>query len=137
MPDNPIDIGEAACWLRDSRSDLGLAMAPKTRAIRYAHLCFHAQQAAEKALKAVLIAHAAAVPRTHDLAYLLDLLPKSIVVFPALLELPVLTKYAVQHRYPGQDLPVTKKDYEKAVFLAKETVAWCSHKCTISKEKVG
>ena len=35
-------------WLRDARGDLALANVPKTPAIRYAHLCFHAQQAGVK-----------------------------------------------------------------------------------------
>ena len=35
---------------------------PKTRRILYQHLCFHAQQAAEKALKAVLVAKGVRFP---------------------------------------------------------------------------
>lgn len=40
-------------------------------AVPWAAVCFHAQQAVEKYLKAFLIAHAVRVERTHDLAYLL------------------------------------------------------------------
>ena len=64
-----------ALWLRDAKSDLALASVKKTKSIRYAHLCFHAQQAAEKAVKAVLLSYGADIPRTHDLAFLVDLLP--------------------------------------------------------------
>lgn len=41
---------------------------------------FHAQQAVEKALKAVLTAVAVRVGRTHDIAYLLTLLPDALRV---------------------------------------------------------
>ena len=57
-------------WLGDARGDLALATINKTRSMRYAHLCFHAQQAAEKSLKAVYLALDLSLPKTHDLAYL-------------------------------------------------------------------
>ncbi len=111
-------------WLRDAEGDLALATVSKTRAIRYSHLCFHAQQAAEKAIKAVHIAMGQSAPRTHDLAFLLDALPESVVLPPSLLLLPVLTKYAVQYRYPGQAIPVARRDWLKAVELAKDACLW-------------
>jgi len=114
-------------WLRDAESDLALASVKKTKKIRYEHLCFHAQQAAEKALKVVLLSCDVDIPRTHDLAFLVDLLPQTLSLPPSLLLLPVLTKYAVQHRYPGQELPVNRRDYLKAIGLAQEAVAWAGH----------
>ncbi|MDD2456349.1 MAG: HEPN domain-containing protein [Kiritimatiellae bacterium] len=116
-----------ALWLRDAESDLALASVKKTKKIRYEHLCFHAQQAAEKALKVVLLSCDVDIPRTHDLAFLVDLLPQTLSLPPSLLLLPVLTKYAVQHRYPGQELPVNRRDYLKAIGLAQEAVAWAGH----------
>ncbi|MDX9867507.1 MAG: HEPN domain-containing protein [Kiritimatiellia bacterium] len=113
-----------ALWLRDAKSDLALASVKKTKSIRYEHLCFHAQQAAEKAVKAVLLSQGFDVPRTHDLSFLVDLLPLTALPPPSLLLLPVLTKYAVHHRYPGQDLPVDRRAYLKAIELAQEAVAW-------------
>jgi len=38
-------------------------------------VCFHAQQAAEKALKALLLRHGILYPHKHDLADLIALLP--------------------------------------------------------------
>jgi HEPN domain-containing protein len=90
----------------------------------YQHLCFHAQQASEKALKAVLLSKGIVFPRTHDLAYLMDLLPQEMTVAPAIIDLPSLTKYAVQERYPGEGLDVTGKDRSSAVVLAEHTVTW-------------
>jgi HEPN domain-containing protein len=61
---------------------------------------FHAQQAVEKALKAVL-AHARVVfRRTHDIAELLDLLSDSALPLPPHADrLDELNPYAVEMRY--------------------------------------
>jgi HEPN domain-containing protein len=113
-------------WLDHARSDFELACVKKTPKIHYEHLCFHAQQAAEKSIKALLLSLHIEVPRTHDLAYIIDLLPKTFVRPPLLLVLPVLTKYAVQFRYPGQEITVTRKEYLKAVALARSTLDWAN-----------
>jgi HEPN domain-containing protein len=120
----PASKQHIASWLDNATSDLALACVKKTRKIRYEHLCFHAQQAAEKAIKALLLSLNIEVPRTHDLAYIIDLLPASLVIPPHLLLLPVLTKYAVQFRYPGQEITVMKKEYIKAVELSQSTLDW-------------
>ena len=119
MPGNP--AGE---WLRDARGDLALATVAKTPAIRFAHLCFHAQQSAEKSLKAIYAALNQDIPRTHDLAFLMDNLPENTVFPLAVISLPTLTKYAVQYRYPGQSVPVTRRDWQKAIALARDTLHW-------------
>ena len=122
--------GSPRDWLRHARSDLLLARTRKTRTLLYAHLCFHAQQAAEKALKAVLLAHRIQVPRTHDLAFLLDRLPRGLSLPPALIDLPRLTKYAVQQRYPGEAIPVGRADHRLAVRQAEGAVAWAARVAT-------
>ncbi len=124
MPREAREAGSSFDWLRHARSDLALARAKKTRTVLYAHLCFHAEQAAEKAIKAVLVRHGIDFPRTHDLSYLLDLLPDDLREPVSLVDLPVLTKYAVQQRYPGEAVPITKRRYLRAVELAERAVAW-------------
>lgn len=125
----PPDLSESTyvkAWLQNARSDLSLAKVPKTRSIQYSHLCFHAQQAAEKAIKAVLLARRIVMPRTHDLDFLLNQLPKDIAVPPGLLDVPTLTRFAVQQRYPGPFPPVTRRDHQQAVAMAEEAIAWAS-----------
>ncbi len=65
-------------------------------------ICFHAQQCAEKYLKALLQEEALPVPRTHDLAHLIELLAEAC---PGLVEYREaaawLTACAVEIRYPG------------------------------------
>jgi hypothetical protein len=72
-------------------------------------LCFDAQQAAEKAIKALLVKKGIAFPYVHDIAYLLTLVEQNAVQIPD----PVgraedLTRYAVVTRYPGLTEPVSE-----------------------------
>lgn len=61
---------------------------------------FHAQQAVEKALKAVLAARSVEFPRTHNLAQLLDLLREQGLPLPADGQnLPRLTPFGATLRY--------------------------------------
>jgi hypothetical protein len=61
---------------------------------------FHAQQAVEKMLKAVLAARGARYRRTHDLLELLDLLRGQGISYPGELEeVRRLTPFAVAYRY--------------------------------------
>ena len=60
---------------------------------------FHAQQAAEKLLKAVLAYYAVPYPRIHDLTELIDLLQEKRISFPAELEeIDRLTPFATVFR---------------------------------------
>jgi HEPN domain len=58
-------------------------------------LCFHAQQAAEKAIKALLIRHRVDFPYVHDLAALLTLLEKATSELPeSIRQAARLTRFA-------------------------------------------
>lgn len=124
MPADTSSAGSPQDWLRHARSDLALASAHKTRRLLYEHLCFHAQQAAEKAVKAVLVRHGISISKTHDLAYLLGQLPPHIKVPISLVTLPTLTKYAVQLRYPGEAVPATARDRRNALQMAQAAIDW-------------
>ena len=60
-------------WIRRARSDLIVAGLTEDERIAPEILVFHAQQAAEKALKALLVLRQIEFPRTHDIGLLLDL----------------------------------------------------------------
>ena len=124
MPPEKHNAGSPSDWLRHARSDLAIAGTRKSRRVLYEHQCFHAQQAAEKAIKALLVAHDISVLRSHDLAFLLAQLPCEIALPVALVDLPLLTKYAVQLRYPGETVPVRVKEYRTALRLATRAVEW-------------
>ena len=115
--------GNAAEWLKDAESDLAIAGVRKTAKIRHAHFDFMRNRLL-KSLKALFVALSVKHPRTHDLAFIIDALPEEITMPPFLLNLPILTKYAVQYRYPGQNLLITTKDLRQAIELAEQTVNW-------------
>ena len=60
-------------WLRRAEKDLRAAEVLLGEEL-YEEAAFHAQQAAEKALKALLVAHRVRPPKTHSIEYLLSLL---------------------------------------------------------------
>lgn len=65
-------------------------------------VCFHAQQSAEKYIKAVLQEFAIAIPRTHDLQRLLALALPIAPEFSILdRRMATLSQFAVEYRYPG------------------------------------
>jgi HEPN domain-containing protein len=96
---------EAAAWLQFAADDLDTArVLLGAMPSRVRQSLFHAQQAAEKSLKAFLIWHEQPFPLTHDLARLLRLcvsIDSGIAagVEPAL----DLTQFAARFRYPGED----------------------------------
>jgi len=92
-------------WVEKAEGDL--ATAARELRVRkspnYDAVCFHAQQGAEKYLKAVL--HAKAIPfaKTHNLVALLDL---ALALQPSWemmrTDMEALTAMAVGFRYPGR-----------------------------------
>jgi HEPN domain-containing protein len=117
-PDNPAE------WLGRARSSLSLSAA-KTPGVLYEDLCFQAQQAAEKALKAVFVSRKIPYPYTHDINALLSGLEQHGIAIPEPLWRAVtLTSYASNTRYPGTMAPVTKEEYKGAVRLAQDVLLW-------------
>ncbi len=118
FPGSPVD------WLRYAYSDLGLARVRRPSKVLLEGLCFHAQQAAEKALKAVLIAKGVPPPKTHNIRTLLDLLPQDVIVPQDVEDAASLTDYAVMSRYPGVFESVDEKEYKETIRLAESVVLW-------------
>jgi HEPN domain-containing protein len=87
---------------------------------------FHAQQAAEKLLKAALFLAGVAPPRTHNLAQLADLAASSGLKLPAECEaLRWLTPYAVLYRYEGDaDEDEERLDRQAVLEQVRRLRAW-------------
>jgi HEPN domain-containing protein len=70
-PDNEkYALGSSAQWITHAESDLRLArLGADDPSILREQVCFHAQQAAEKALKAVLLSREIEFLYTHDVNY--------------------------------------------------------------------
>ena len=113
-------------WLSRARGNLTLAeKGGRLKCILFEDLCFNAQQAAEKALKAVCLANSLDFPRTHSLVHLMDILEKSGVDIPQnVRDADILTQYAVQSRYPGIVEDITRDEYREALNLAAQVVFW-------------
>jgi HEPN domain-containing protein len=96
---------EARRWLRHAVEDermVGLALAASP--VLPGPAAYHAQQAAEKAPKAILVLRGRPVPRTHDLMHLLTLTgPPPAFDVAQMDALASLTPWAVQTRYPDLD----------------------------------
>ncbi len=100
---DPDLVVEAQRWLRFSAEDLNAAhqlLAERSSAPR--HVCWHSQQAAERALKAALVLEGIDFPYTHDLNALRNLLPDSWPIRADNTDLADLTGWVVQARYPGE-----------------------------------
>jgi len=119
-----IEPGDPGDWLRHAWSDLELARTRRNSKILLEDLCFHAQQATEKALKAVLIFRSVPFLRTHNIRTLIDLLPEDLNLPEEARRAPILTDYAVLTRYPGDLEPVTEEEYQEAVRIAETVIHW-------------
>jgi len=112
-------------WLAKADEDLGVAHhLLTTNAPFLGAVGFHAQQAAEKYLKAFLVWNQADFPKTHDMEALLAVVARcSPTLAQSLRGTTVLTDYGVALRYPG-DLPeLTPEQANTAVDLADRTRA--------------
>jgi HEPN domain-containing protein len=86
-------------------------------------IAFHAQQAVEKVLKAVLASREVEFPFTHDLRALEELCASNGITIPSELDdLDLLTPYAARARYEAPD-PGTV-DRKTALGLASAALEW-------------
>lgn len=116
-------------WLSKARTDLALAtvVLEKGPDMDPWVCCFHAQQAAEKALKALLVARGTEPPYTHDLGALAAVMPGDISLDVRGDDLGDLTTYATGPRYVfdagTQAEDPTWDEAERAVVVAASILA--------------
>lgn len=122
MPDDPARVVETRAWLLKAANDLRaaeidlLARPPLT-----SDTAFHAQQLAEKAMKAFLTWHDRAFRKTHNLVEV----GQACVAIDASLQTllgraAVLTEYAWAFRYPGDPEEPTVQEAEEALAIGRE-----------------
>ena len=93
----------ASRWLSYAEEDLQVAdllLAQRDLAPRFT--CWHSQQAAEKAIKALLLLETGGSKPTHDLHELTDLLPEPLAERIPRSGLSLLTQLYIESRYPGR-----------------------------------
>jgi HEPN domain-containing protein len=120
LPD-PILAAEARRWATWASDDLAAAraMTVGVAAVFPRQACYLAQQAAEKAVKALLIAHDIDFPKTHDLLRLRALLPPAAQAQSVAGAWSELTDWVVQARYPGPGPDACMSDAQHAIALAQ------------------
>ncbi len=105
-------------WMAKPEGDFATAQRELSATDRpnYDAVCFHAQQCAEKYLKAFLQEANIAFPKTHDLA---NLLASALSIDPTwtsmTADLNTLSAFAVEYRYPGEsaDLDEAREAFQK------------------------
>ena len=117
-PDDPLE------WLNRARSNLARAR-HRIPGTYLEDACFDAQQAAEKAIKAVMVFRDIEFPYIHELARLIDILESAGDPIPdGVRRAGRLTRYATATRYPGLEEPVTEREYAEAVEIAEAVLRW-------------
>ena len=115
-------------WLEFANADLETAdfLYEKQYPRQLEIICYHCQQAGEKAIKALYIAKEipGGIPRKHDLWFLLEQM-KNVVDIPECIydAAEKLDPYAIIFRYPGEN---RVDDYraKQAICLAKAIIDW-------------
>ena len=99
------DESDPLAWVEKAEEDYTLArLALRHKPPLTYGACFHAQQCAEKYLKAMLVAQRQLIPKVHDLLHLSGLCAKAGILFEiGAKDLNTLTDYGVRTRYPGED----------------------------------
>jgi HEPN domain-containing protein len=125
MPPDDARLEDARAWLAKADLDLraaDLELASPDAAL-WGDVTFHAQQAAEKALKAFLAWHDRPFRKTHSIEELgracTTIVPG---LTPAIDAAVPLTEYAWKFRYPGDVAEPTREEAERAVALARSLV---------------
>jgi HEPN domain-containing protein len=126
MQPEPARLQDVRAWLSKAELDLKAAVHETTAPAEslWGDVMFHAQQAAEKAMKAFLAWHDVPFRKTHNL----EELGRQCVALDATLE-PVadeaapLTEYAWRFRYPGDSCEPDRAEAESALAAARTVYA--------------
>lgn len=118
MSDQPEPDDAWKRWWRYANEDLLSAKKLAEEGSSSRWVCVMAQQAAEKAIKALLVNRAIDFPRTHDVLRLLQLLPQGLAMGVNAEGLDRLSAWAVAGRYPVDVRDATRDDAQGALAAA-------------------
>ena len=121
-------LPEVKEWLEFAKMDLDAAkhlndtFYPKPLQI----ICYHCQQSAEKALKAIIVAHGkpGGMPKMHDLEFLLNQMKNYVDIKDEYWDYAeALTPYGVEVRYPG-GTEISEAETELGLKYAEALYMW-------------
>lgn len=106
-------------WINYAEEDLRLAKHSLTleSGCPFRLTAYHAQQCAEKYLKAFLVYHQIDFPYTHSITRLLEICSE-VINTNEFTEAEMLTPFAITTRYPGEDEEVRKEEAVEAIRIA-------------------
>lgn len=113
-------LEEVERWLDFAEEGLRTAEALLGREDVPRQVCFHAQQAAEKAIKSIFVFLQTEFQYTHDLDRLLELVPDGWSLKEEFTDLSGLTFWATRGRYPGSPREATDEEATTAAEQARE-----------------
>jgi HEPN domain-containing protein len=116
-------------WVELAEEDLRVAKYSLTMSsnVPYRIIAFHAQQCAEKYIKALLVLNNLDFPYTHDLEKLLGIAPKQLNLLPRLAIAGELTDYAVSKRYPDYYQKLSKEEAIRAIEISETVKEYISN----------
>ena len=122
MPHDPALVAEVRAWLSKAGKDLGAAEYELQADPPFSDdIVFHAQQAAEKSLKAFLSWHRVPFRKTHNLIELGEACCQiDGSLEPLLRRAAPLTEYAWKFRYPGDPEEATTEEAAEALATSRE-----------------
>ena len=128
-PDDPRE------WLNRARSNLRLAARLDDAYLD--DLCWQALEAAEKAIKAVMIARGVRYPYLHDLETLLERLEAAgCPAPPEILRAAKAASHPPEERYPLEDA-VSEPRYTETLEAARELVRWAEREVSDARRGRG
>ena len=136
---NPIDasdqIDEFKEWLDFAQTDYDCAYYLSTAPLYpkpFNVICYHCQQAAEKAIKALIVYFGSqgGMPKVHDLSFLLNQVKNTLFAqegielsHDLMLMADTLSKYGVAPRYPNE-IEVDEQQMQLALQNSDKIVTW-------------
>lgn len=122
-------------WLSRAKSSLLLSQS-RDPAVYLEDLCFHAHEAAERAIKAVFIHRRERFPYTHDLKTLLTVLLGNGAKIPK----PVIASgefsvFKQELLYPSDNPPVSPSQHRRSRRIAAGVVEWAERQVLDSKKR--
>lgn len=126
-------------WIQYAENDFGVARHlyktyyPKPLEI----ICYHCQQSAEKAIKALIIYHGAegGLPKKHNLSFLLSQIKNMENIPDKYYDYAdILTPYGIAAKYPNE-LFLEDRHAEQALRFSQEILDWV--KSIVNEQKKG
>lgn len=111
---------QVSLWLEIAQEDYRLAKHAFTLSspIPFRLIGYHAQQSAEKYLKAYLVSQLIDFPYTHSIEFLINLCEEMTGIRIEVPDAYELSFYAIAKRYPGDYKNITLEDAQRAISIA-------------------